>query len=138
MAVGRLPNLGPKKSSAAKALEKIAEFAAEEKKSPIERLRSAMAGRKVKTPARALAEIEKLETAGVTELGDPVFVWPANRGRVTGFAVGCQEHGVMPVLAPSKWKGELAAKRHIVAEHAGAGTCVLTDTAPKLKVGARS
>lgn len=90
--------------------------------------------RQVRTPARALATIEKLETAGVTELGVPVFVWPGRRGRVTGFFVGCEEHGVMPFLAPSKLKGEVAAKRHIVAEHCRAGSVVHTNAAPKIRV----
>jgi hypothetical protein len=96
---------------------------------------SKLAERKVRTPDRALAEIEKLETADVAELGDPVYVWPAPRGRVTGHAVGCAEHGVMPFLAPSKRAAHLAAARHIINAHGSAGTIVLTEKPPRLRVG---
>lgn len=102
------------------------------------RTRRALEARKVRTPGRALAEIEKLETADVEELGDPVYVWPATRGRVTGHAVGCEEHGVMPFLAPSKRKAHLAAARHIVNAHGRAGTVILAEKAPRLKIRGES
>lgn len=93
-----------------------------------------LAARKVKTPGRALAEIEKLETAGVEEVGTPVFVWPVHQGRVTGFEVACSDpdHGSMPFLAPSRRAGHLAAARHIAAEHGRKGTVVLKDRPVKL------
>lgn len=97
-----------------------------------------LAERKVRTPERALAEIEKLSTADLTPIGTTVFVWPKSVGRVTGFAVACEEHGPMPVLAPSKVAGELAAKRHIAHEHGRAGAVVHTPKAPRLKIGVAS
>lgn len=100
----------------------------------VDRARRAIEGRKVRTPSKALAEIEKLETSGVEELGDPVYVWPGHRDRVTGFFVGCEEHGVMPFLAPSKRKAHLAAARHVVNAHDRKGTIVLTDRAPRIRV----
>jgi hypothetical protein len=93
----------------------------------LDRLSARVEGRKVATPAKALAQIEKLETVDVTELGVAVFVWPSHLRRVTGFEVACEEHGSMPFLAPSKAAAELAAKRHVLHEHRGAGTVVLTD-----------
>lgn len=86
-----------------------------------------LAARKVKTPGRALAEIEKLETAGVEEVGTPVFVWPVHLKRTTGFEVVCSDHGSMPFYAPSRRAGHLAAARHIAAEHGRKGTVVLKD-----------
>lgn len=99
-----------------------------------DRLGARLEGRKTKTPGRALAEIEKLETSGVEELGVPCFVWPAARGRVTGFAVACEEHGVMPFLAPSKRSAILAGARHVKHEHRSKGSVVVRERAPSLKV----
>lgn len=48
-----------------------------------------------------------------------------NRGRVTGWSVACDDHGVMPVLAPGKSAALLAAGRHVEAEHDGNGQVVL-------------
>jgi hypothetical protein len=104
------------------------------KRSLLEDLGRRFEGRKVRTPGRALAEIEKLETADVEELGDPVYVWPEARGRVTGHAVGCEAHGIMPFLAPSKRAAHLAAARHVVNAHGRKGTVVLTDRAPRIRV----
>lgn len=83
--------------------------------------------RKVGTPERALATIEKLETAGLDPIGTRVYVWPEPRGRVTGFFVGCEACGPMPFLAPSKSKAHVAAARHVKAEHRSKGTVVLRD-----------
>lgn len=91
----------------------------------LERISAARLERKVRTPDRALAQIEKLSTQDVTELGTPVYVWPSHQGRATGFEVVCAEHGAMPFLAPSKAKGHVAAARHIKYEHKSAGTVVL-------------
>lgn len=104
----------------------------------VETVSRRLAERKVRTPERALAEIEKLSTADLTPIGTTVFVWPKPVGRVTGFAVACEEHGPMPVLAPSKSAGELAAKRHIAHEHGRAGAVVHTPKAPRLKIGVAS
>lgn len=104
----------------------------------LDRLKTAAAGRKVRTPEKALAAIEKLETEGVEELGDPVFVWPAPRGRVTGFAVGCEAHGVMPFLAPNRRAGHLAAARHVVNAHDRKGTIVLRTSPPRLRIRAET
>lgn len=115
--------------------EAVAEMLEEERRpSFVERIASARAKRRVSTPSKALAQIEKLETEGVVEVGEPVYVWPATRGRVTGHAVACEGHGMMPVLAPSKRAGVLAAARHIKSEHRGAGTVVLRDRAPRIRV----
>lgn len=100
----------------------------------VERGREWLRSRKTRSPERALAVIEKLETEDVEELGVPVYVWPANRGRVTGHGVGCEEHGVMPFLAPTKGKAVIAAARHIKHEHGSAGTVVLVARAPRIKV----
>lgn len=100
----------------------------------VERGREWLRARKTRTPERALAEIEKLETADTTELGVPVYVWPAHRGRVTGHAVGCEEHGAMPFLAPTKGKAILAAARHVKYEHDSAGTVLLVESAPNVKI----
>lgn len=100
----------------------------------VERGRKWLNDRALRTPDRALASIEKLETAGETELGVPVYVWPANRGRVTGHAVGCEEHGPMPFLAPTKGKAILAAARHVKYEHGSAGSVVLVPKAPRIRV----
>ena len=100
----------------------------------VERGRKWLNERALRTPGRALASIEKLETSGVEELGVPVFVWPAPRGRVTGHGVGCEEHGVMPFLAPTKGKAVLAAARHVRSEHGSAGTVVLVPRAPRIRV----
>lgn len=97
-------------------------------------LRSYLRARQVRTPERALATIHKLETADLEELGTKVYVWPEARGRVTGFFVGCEEHGGMPFLAPSKAKAHVAAARHIVAEHRKKGTVVLRDRPLALEV----
>lgn len=102
----------------------------------VDRVAGALRGRKTRTPSRALAEIEKLETAGVEEIGIPVYVWPKSVGRVTGHAVGCEDHGLMPFLAPSKGKAILAAARHVKAEHRSKGSVVLVDRAPRLKIRA--
>lgn len=99
-----------------------------------ERLTGKLRNRKVRTPDRALAEIEKLETAGASEIGVSVFVWSKTLGRVTGHAVGCEDHGVMPFLAPSKGRAILAAARHVRAEHGSSGSVVLVDRAPKVSV----
>jgi hypothetical protein len=48
-----------------------------------------------------------------------------NRGRVTGWSVRCDDHGVMPVLAPGKSAALIAAGRHLETEHAGRGRVVL-------------
>lgn len=90
--------------------------------------------RKVRTPDRALATIHKLETADLDPIGTRVYVWPEARGRVTGFFVGCESHGAMPFLAPSKSKAHVAAARHIVSEHAKRGTVVLRDRPISLEV----
>lgn len=103
-----------------------------------ERGRAWLRARQTRTPARAIATIEKLETEDVDEIGVPVYVWPANRGRVTGHGVGCEEHGVMPFLAPTKGKAILAAARHIRAEHQSAGSVVLVPTAPRLRIRSAS
>lgn len=100
----------------------------------VERSKEWLRARQTKTPARAIATIEKLETEDVDELGVPVYVWPANRGRVTGHGVGCEEHGVMPFLAPSKGKAILAAARHVKHEHGSAGSVVLVPRAPRLRI----
>jgi hypothetical protein len=100
----------------------------------VERGRQWLRGRQTRTPGRALATIEKLETADTTELGVPVFVWPAERGRVTGHAVGCEEHGPMPFLAPTRGKAIIAAARHVKYEHDSAGSVVLVPRAPRIKV----
>lgn len=100
----------------------------------VERGRKWLADRQLRTPDRALASIEKLETAGETELGTPVYVWPAERGRVTGHAVGCEEHGPMPFLAPTKGKAILAAARHVKHEHGSAGSVVLVPKPPRIRV----
>jgi hypothetical protein len=82
--------------------------------------------RKVRTPDRALAEIEKLETAGLEEVGVAVTVRPVHLRRTTGFEVSCEEHGSMPVYAPSMRAGHLAAARHVLHEHGRRGTVVLS------------
>lgn len=48
-----------------------------------------------------------------------------NRGRVTGWSVSCDDHGVMPVLAPAKSAALIVAGRHVEAEHGGNGQVVL-------------
>lgn len=100
----------------------------------VERGRDWLRQRQTRTPARALATIEKLETADTEELGVPVYVWPAPRGRVTGHGVGCEEHGAMPFLAPTKGKAILAAARHVKYEHGSAGSVVLVPMAPRIKI----
>lgn len=92
--------------------------------------------RQIRTPDRALAAIEKLETADRDPIGTRVYVWPEARGRVTGFFVGCEVHGAMPFLAPSKSKAHVAAARHVKSEHASRGTVVLRDRPLSLRVGA--
>lgn len=104
----------------------------------VDRMKKTLERRKTRSPGRALAEIEKLETSDVTELGVPVFVWPEHRGRATGHAVGCEEHGVMPFLAPTKGKAVLAAARHVKNEHGSAGSVVMVPKAPRLKIRAAS
>lgn len=105
----------------------------------VERGRKWLRDRQVRTPERAIEVIEKLETEDAEELGVPVYVWPAPRGRVTGHGVGCEDHGVMPFLAPTRGKAILAAARHLRGEHRQTGgTVVLVPTAPRLKIGARS
>lgn len=104
----------------------------------VDRVKSTLERRKTRTPSRALAEIEKLETEDVAELGIPVFVWREHRGRATGHAVGCEDHGVMPFLAPTQGKAILAAARHIKTEHGYAGSVVLVPKAPRLKIRAAS
>lgn len=98
--------------------------------------RSAFDGdfRKLGTPERALATIHKLETADLEEIGTRVYVWPEARGRVTGFFVGCEVHGGMPFLAPTKAKAHVAAARHVKAEHRARGTVVLRDRPLPLEV----
>lgn len=100
----------------------------------VERTKEWLRSRQTRTPDRALAAIEKLETADVDELGIPVYVWPAHRGRVTGHAVGCEEHGSMPFLAPTKGKAIVAAARHIKHEHGSAGSVVLVPEAPRVRI----
>lgn len=102
----------------------------------VERGREWLRSRKTRSPERALAVIEKLETAGESELGIPVFVWPEHRGRQTGHAVGCEDHGLMPFLAPTKGKAILAAARHIKHEHGSAGSVVLVPRAPRVRIKA--
>ena len=50
-----------------------------------------------------------------------ITVAVAYRGRVTGWSVVCSdpEHGVMPVLAPSRSAGKNAAVIHREDQHAG-------------------
>lgn len=95
-----------------------------------ERLTGKLRNRKVRTPDRALAEIEKLETADLEEIGVAVFVYPSHLGRTTGFEVDCEEHGAMPYLAPNRKAGHLAAARHVLHEHEKKGTVILADRRP--------
>ncbi len=52
---------------------------------------------------------------------------PAPRGRVTGFAIDCTDHGPMPVLAPSRRAAITAAELHKV-QHGGDARIVETRT----------
>lgn len=111
--------------SSAEANELLTAAEAVPRRTLLERISTARLERKLRTPDRALAQIEKLETADGEELGVAVTVTPAPRGRVTGFLVECEEHGPMPVLAPSRKAGHLAAARHVLHEHNRKGTVVL-------------
>lgn len=71
-----------------------------------------------------MAELEKLETKDEDPVEDTVAYWPAHRGRVTGFFVGCYEHGPMPVLAPNADAAYTAADTHRRTEHGGRGRVV--------------
>lgn len=47
---------------------------------------------------------------------------PAHRGKVTGYAVSCSEHGAMPVLVKNRAEAITAAGLHLQAEHLGHGS----------------
>lgn len=97
-------------------------------------LRRQVERRKV-TPEKVLASIERLEeepTSKPIPLSETVYAWPAHRGRVTGYFVGCEQHGPMPVLAPTRDAARGAAWRHLRDEHDGRGRLVWKQ-APKTK-----
>lgn len=64
-----------------------------------------------------------------------VLFGEAPRGRVTGWAVACSQHGAMPVLAPSRGQARAAAVTHVEAEHGGSGQVVESARPLKAKGG---